>query len=136
MITTGVPGWTGRSSSVHLDRMVRVENPVHRGVFNVIIARKSDDNPGRNAGCWSCKGRIMTCTVPDEVVVWLAQRLEGGVREFLAQRLVNETPDLHQFLRLGFETRVKELLHLQGQLTDREIDESWYEVFLASIRRR
>ncbi len=28
-----------------IDRMFRVENPVHRGAFNVIIARKSDDNP-------------------------------------------------------------------------------------------
>ncbi|HOG65038.1 MAG TPA: hypothetical protein PLD82_06335 [Spirochaetota bacterium] len=78
----------------------------------------------------------MTCTVPDEVVVWLAQRLESGIRGFLAQRLVNETPDLHLFLRLGFEERVKELLHQQGQLSDSEIDESWYEIFLASIRRR
>jgi hypothetical protein len=54
----------------------------------------------------------------------------------LAQRLVNETPDLHQFLRLGFETRVKELLREHGQLDEHKINEYWYEVFLASVRRR
>ncbi len=78
----------------------------------------------------------MTCTIPDEVVVWLRERLESGVREFLAQRLVNKTPDLHQFLRLGFEVRVKELLREQGRLDEREIEGCWYEAFLAAVRRK
>ena len=78
----------------------------------------------------------MTSTVSEDIVTWLSEYLEQEVRSFLAQRLVNETPDLHQFLRLGFETRVKELLREHGQLDEHKINEYWYEVFLASVRRR
>lgn len=78
----------------------------------------------------------MACTMLEDVVVWLRGQLDSRTCEFLAQRLAIETPDLHHFLRLGFEERVKELLCQQGRLAENEINECWYEFFLAAVKHK
>ena len=76
----------------------------------------------------------MTDTLPVPAVLWLKHTLDPEVRNFLAMRIASETADLHQFLKLGFEEKVKRSLRESGLLGEAEIDRIWYDLFLAAIR--
>ena len=76
----------------------------------------------------------MTDTVSVPAILWLRQTLDSEVRNFLALRIANETSDLHQFLQLGFEDKIKKSLHDSGLLGENEIERFWYDIFIAAIR--